>query len=170
MWIPIPNQQPCIKGTVSQDFLPLFLLFSSKSLTMQTHTIWTLQSGLGIRSLLIRSDRSNQMSNCEQFTQIAQVKWVTVSESLRLLISKEQLWANCSGCLPKMSNVSESLRLLTKNERMSELLVFLSKSLIRSFFRKKLAIPSVDERIPNPVCNRLSLQIFKNSKYFPKPF
>ena len=38
-----------------------------------------------------------------------------------------------------VSDVSESLTLLTKNERMSELLIFLSKSLIRSFFRKKRA-------------------------------
>ena len=49
---------------------------------------------------------------CEQIAQVAQVthqKWVTMSDSLRLL---------------------------TKNERMSELLVFLSESLICSFFRK----------------------------------
>ena len=35
-----------------------------------------------------------------------------------------------------VSDVSESLRLLTKNERMSESLVFLSELLIHSFFRK----------------------------------
>ena len=46
-----------------------------------------------------------------------------VSESLRVLT--------------KMSDVSESLRSLAKNERVSESLVFLSESLIRSFFRKK---------------------------------
>ena len=39
-----------------------------------------------------------------------------------------------------VSNVSELLRSLTKNERMSESLVFLSKVLICSFFRKKRAI------------------------------
>ena len=33
-----------------------------------------------------------------------------------------------------MSNVSEALSSLTKNERMSESLVFLSESLILSFF------------------------------------
>ena len=41
-----------------------------------------------------------------------------------------------------VSDVSESLRSLTKNERMSESLIFLSKSLIRSFLDKKLAIRS----------------------------
>ena len=76
------------------------------------------------------------------------------------------MWANRLGCSPKLRDVSESLRLLTKNEQfaqvahqiwatmsdllrsltknelMSELLVFLSESLIRSFFRKKRAIGS----------------------------
>ena len=52
-----------------------------------------------IRSLLIRSfahllicsNRSDQMSDCERFAQIAQDKRATVSESLRLLMSKERL-------------------------------------------------------------------------------
>ena len=104
---------------------------------------------------LIRSDRSNQMSDCERFTQD---KWATVSESLRSLMSKERfaqvahekwairskffglksyflyifctlkkkrairsffffqwaMWANRSGCSPKMSNVSKLLWSLTK--------------------------------------------------------
>ena len=47
-------------------------------------------------NLLICSFRSNQMSNCEWFPQIAQDKWATVSKSLRSLISKEGPWANCS--------------------------------------------------------------------------
>ena len=42
----------------------------------------------------------------------------------------------------KWAIVSESLMLLTKNEGMSELLIFLSKSLIRSFLGKKRAIRS----------------------------
>ena len=42
----------------------------------------------------------------------------------------------------EMSDVSESLISLTKNERMSESLIFLSESLIRSFFDKKWAIRS----------------------------
>ena len=53
---------------------------------------------------LIRSDHSNQMSDCEWFAQIAKDKWATVSESLRSLMSKERLWANCSGCSWQMSN------------------------------------------------------------------
>ena len=54
-------------------------------------------------------------------------------------------WAmlvNCTFCSIQMSNVSESLILFTKNERMSESLIFLSESLICSFFDKKLAIRS----------------------------
>ena len=70
------------------------------------------KAGLGIRSF-----RSNQMSNCERFAQIAQDKWATVSKSLRSLISKERPWATRSGRSWQMSKVSESLRLLTKNER-----------------------------------------------------
>ena len=50
------------------------------------------------------------MSDHERFTQVAQRKWAIVSESLILL---------------------------TKNERMSESLIFLSKSLIRSFLGKQ---------------------------------
>ena len=42
----------------------------------------------------------------------------------------------------KWVTMSELLRLLTKDEQMSELLVLLSKPLIRSFFRKKLVIRS----------------------------
>ena len=60
------------------------------------------------------------MSECERFAQIAQ------------------------------DNVSESLRSLKTNELMSESLVFLSESLIRSFFRIKRAI-----QIPSPVKNKV---------------
>ena len=42
----------------------------------------------------------------------------------------------------EMSDVSDSLILLTKNERMSESLIFLCESLICSFFDKKPAIRS----------------------------
>ena len=41
-----------------------------------------------------------------------------------------------------VSDVSESLRLLTKNERMSESLVFLSQSFLCLFIRKKRVIRS----------------------------
>ena len=50
------------------------------------------------------------MSDHERFAQVAQKKWAIVSESLRSL---------------------------TKNEQMSESLVFVSESLIRSFLGKK---------------------------------
>ena len=69
------------------------------------------------------------------------------------------MWVNRSGHLPKMSDVSKLLRsftknelpwaivrdwlrLLTKNERMSESLVFLRESLIHSFLGKTRAIRS----------------------------
>ena len=79
-----------------------------------------------ICSSLIHLFCSNQMSDCERFDQIAQDKWATVCKSLRLLKTNERLWANRSGRSPKMS----------------ELLVFLSESLIISFFCKKIAIRS----------------------------
>ena len=48
--------------------------------------------------------------------------------------------------------MSELLRLLTKNERMSESLIFLSKSFIRLFLgkKKKKFARKTDERIPSP--------------------
>ena len=50
-----------------------------------------------------------------------------------------------------MSDVSQSLRSLTKNERMSESLVFMSKSLIHSFFAKKERFAQkTDEQISSP--------------------
>ena len=50
-----------------------------------------------------------------------------------------------------MSNVSELLRSLTKNERMSESLVFLSELLIHSFFHKNERFTQkTDEWIPSP--------------------
>ena len=74
-----------------------------------------LKPGLGIRSFAhssfahllislksnerlwaIRSDRSRQMSDCEQIAQVAQRKWATVSESLRSL---KKIWLNKSKIL-----------------------------------------------------------------------
>ena len=71
------------------------------------------------------------MSDCERFAQIAQDKWATVSKLLRSLRGNEQPWAIRSGRSEEMSDVSESLISLTKNERMSESLIFLSELLIR---------------------------------------
>ena len=62
-----------------------------------------------------RSSRSPKMSDYERFAQVAHQKWATMSESLKSL---------------------------TKNERMRESLIFLSKLLIRLFFGKKRAIRS----------------------------
>ena len=73
---------------------------------------------------------------CEWIAHFAQIKWA--------------MWANSSGRSPKISDhegfaqvaqrkwaiMNESLRSLTLNERMSELLIFLSKSLIRLFLGK----------------------------------
>ena len=55
------------------------------------------------------------------------------------------------------TNVSESLISLTKNEQISESLIFLSESLICSFLGKKRAIRlKTNERIPSPVQNAYS--------------
>ena len=84
---------------------------------------------------LFRTFRSNQMSNCDRFTQIAQDKWVTMSKLLRLVRGNEQPWANPSGRSRQMSDcerisqvvqdkwatMSDSLRLLRGNEQMSNL-------------------------------------------------
>ena len=93
------------------------------------------EAGLGIRSFahrsfahslrllrsnerlwVICSDRSGQMSYCDQKAQVTHDKWATISDLLRLLMINEQMskWAD---------------------ERMSE-------SLIRSFSHKKRAIHS----------------------------
>ena len=63
---------------------------------------------------LVRSFRSNQMSHCEHFAQIAQDKWATVSKSLRSIRGNEQTWAICLDRSEEMSDVSKSLILLTK--------------------------------------------------------
>ena len=57
----------------------------------------SLIAHLLIRSSLIRSDRSDKMSDCERFTQIAQDIWATVSKLLRSLMTNEWLWAIRSG-------------------------------------------------------------------------
>ena len=96
-----------------------------------------------ITHLLIHSFRSNQMSDCERFTQMAQDKWATMSESLRSLTKNEWMSVHSiifglkylksyilvcftyifylknewfAHSLFLMKDVSKSLRLLTKNE------------------------------------------------------
>ena len=75
--------------------------------------------GLGIRSFAHRSFRSNQMSDCEQFAQIAQDKWATVRESLRSLRGNERPWQIAQVAQDKWATVSDSLRSLMINEQMS---------------------------------------------------
>ena len=86
-----------------------------------------------IPSLLICSFCSNQMSDYERFAQIAQDKWATLSELLRLLRGNKRPWGNHSGCSEEMSDLeritqiaqnkwatlSDSFRSLRGNERMS---------------------------------------------------
>ena len=72
------------------------------------YTNWPSLLGIRALNLLIRSFRSNQMSDCEWFAQIAQDKSATVSESLRLLRGNEWPWANCSGRLEKRSDYERS--------------------------------------------------------------
>ena len=82
-----------------------------------------------IAHLLIHSDRSNQMCDCDRFAQITQDKWVTASKSLRSLMSKDRLWENRSGHSRQMSewanrsffwaNCSFALSLI-ENERFAQ--------------------------------------------------
>ena len=86
----INNFTTLFKGTVSQDFRPFFLLKFSMWAPYRV-------GNLLIRSSLICSDCSGQMSDCEQIAEIAHKKWATVSKSLRSLMTKERLWMICSG-------------------------------------------------------------------------
>ena len=74
---------------------------------------------------------------CERIAQVARQKWAAMSELLTLL---------------------------TKNERMSELLVLLSKSLIHSFFCKKKVIRSEKLRKPMSKFPALPLYVPFNSR------
>ena len=109
-------------------------------------------------SELLISLKSNE--RCERIPHFAHQKWATMSDSLRSLRGNERMsdslkkfWLkNLKSCflvcflydffylvsyvskllrsLTKMSDVRESLKSLTKNERMSQSLIFLSASLI----------------------------------------
>ena len=96
-------------------------------------------AGLGIRSFAHRS-----------FAHFAQIKWATVSDSLRSLKTNERPWANRSGRSEEMSDreriaqvaqdkwatMSDSLRSLRGNERMSDSLkkIWLKKSKILFYY------------------------------------
>ena len=66
------------------------------------------------------------MSDCEQFAQIAQDKWATVSESLRSLRGNEQLWAIRSGCSEEMSDLLKKI-LLKKSKILFYYVLFKDK-------------------------------------------
>ena len=68
-----------------------------------------------------------------EFAQIAQIKWATVSDSLRLLRISERLWANRSG---RSCQKSDSLRLPILNEQMSKSLIF-SERIAHLLFRSQ---------------------------------
>ena len=131
---------------------PKFVRLCSYSLNNGERGILTASKPwLGICSfahLLICSFRSNQMSDCERFAQIAQDKWATVSECLRSLRGYEQLWANRSGGSEEMSDrewitqvaqdkwatLSDSLRSLRGNEQMINLLKKIWQKNLKSCF------------------------------------
>ena len=56
------------------------------------------------------------MSKCEQFTQVTQNKWATVSKLLRSLMTNEWMWAIHSGRSGKKSKLLIFSLLLSKNE------------------------------------------------------
>ena len=81
-------------------------------------------SGLGIRSLAHRS-----------FAHFPQIKWVIVSNSLRLLKTNERPWAICSGCSEEMSELVIRRKIwLTKYK-----ILFFSMFYIRFLLFKKWA-------------------------------
>ena len=84
------------------------------------------------------------MSDFEWFAQIAQDKWVTMSDSLRLLTKNEQPWASRSGRSPKKSD----------HEQFAQ--VSHQKCANRSFFRKKRAICSENRWANSQPCVTLS--------------
>ena len=83
----------------------------------------TRAGNLLIRTSLICSFFSNQISDCERFPQIAQDKWVIVSESLRSLRGNERSWANRSGHSRQMSDrerLAEVAQRKLANERFAQ--------------------------------------------------
>ena len=114
---------------ISQIFIKIGDFTSALSISIRA-------GNLLIPSSLISSFCSNQMSNCEQFAQITQDKWATLSEALRSPRGNERLRAIRSNCSEEMSDVSESLISLTKNKRMSDSLkkFWLTKSKILFYY------------------------------------
>ena len=89
------------------------------------------------------------MSECERFAQVAQDKWATVSESLRSLMTNEQMWAFPSG----------------RSGQMSELLGFFEQIAHFSFAHNKWAIPSKKfKRLYFVYVFNIFLNFFKEAK------
>ena len=88
------------------------------------------------------------------FAQIAQIKWATVSDSLRTF---EWLWANRSGRSCQKSNREQIAQVA--HDKKANRLFFLSQSLIGSFTHKIRAIRSeTDERIANPAPKQVNFR------------
>ena len=98
---------------MSDSLIPSFLMSDvSKSLRSLTKSEW-----------------------CEQIAQVANQKWVTMSNSLTSLTKNERPWANCSGHSPKMS----------------ESLAFWGNHWFAHFFTKTQQFPQkTNENIPSP--------------------
>ena len=107
---------------------------------------------------LIRSDRSDQMSDCERFAQISPNKWATVRKSLRLLMTNERLWAICSGRSTKMSEWAKNPSFFWAIRAFAHYsLIFLCKN---DRFAQK-----TDEQIPNPGRNPPLFSLFIHRKF-----
>ena len=116
------------------SFMPIFRLFLGQFWTsLFGYVIWRAGNSL-IHSWLIPS-----------FTHFAQIKWATVSDSLKSLKTNEWPWANRSGCSRQMSDceriahdkwatVRDLLRLLMINERMSALLKKFWQKNLKTYF------------------------------------
>ena len=89
---------------------------------IRENELWVRAGNSLIRSSLIHSFCSNQMSDCERFAQITQDKWATVSESLISLKLNERCERITHLAHQKWANMSDSLRSLRGNEQMSDLL------------------------------------------------
>ena len=135
------------------------------------------------------SGHSWQMSDREQFAQVAYDIWAIQSKNLTEIAflvrvfctvhKKEQFphslffheWCEQIAQIAhqKWATMSKWLRSLTKSERIAR---FLSKSLIRSFFCKELAIcTETDKRISSPELFKLCDQIsWRNGNWIQKYF
>ena len=91
----------CMYGSVMYNSHHGFVSWQPAVETITIIIIIFRAGNLLIRSSLICSFRSNQMSGCERFSQD---KWGTVSKLLRSLRGNEQPWANRSGRSRQMSD------------------------------------------------------------------